>query len=109
MEPEDVKYAEEALGSFIYSSINRVSESGVMSHKYRMSALEIKEATNRQRLKQPVIDDYLKYFAEHDVKAEYKEASESISITMDLSDCVLNARQARDLAAAMSLWRVENT
>ena len=108
MDQNDVKFAEEALGSFICSSINRVSESGVLSHKYRLTEMEIKEATNRQRLKQTVIDDYVAYFADHDVVAEYKEVSETITLRLDLSDCVLNARQARDLATAMSHYRAEH-
>lgn len=106
---QDRVYLENALSSFIETSIHRVAHSGDMQYTYRITAAEVKDATDRQRLHESIIADYLQFFANHHVDAAYDADFASFSITVDLNRCVLSPAQAKFLSTAMETFRVENT
>jgi hypothetical protein len=108
MQSQDRVFLENALSSFIQTSINRVAHSGDMTYAYRITAAEVKAATNRQRLHAAVISEYQQFFANHHVAADYDSDFESFAITMDLNRCVLSPQQAGFLSAAMETFRSEH-
>ncbi|MCX4150019.1 MULTISPECIES: hypothetical protein [Paraburkholderia] len=109
MQSQDLVFLENALSSFIETAIHRVAHSGDMQYSYRITAAEVKEATDRQRLHEAIISEYQQFFANHHVGAAYDAGFASFSITIDLNRCVLSPAQAKFLSTAMETFRAENT
>lgn len=105
MSPQDIQYAQSVLSAFIGSAINRVSVSGDLAYNFRLTAGEIKTATNRQRLHDSVIQDYVDFFTGHNVGAEYDDSLATFSVQLDLNRCVLSAKEAEFLSVAMETYR----
>lgn len=108
MLPQDVNFLEQALADFIETSINRVAHSGTMQFRYKLKAADAKAGTDRQRLHESVIDAYQAFFASHGVSCEYDPTFSTFNVVIDLDSCVLNPAEARQLSAAMSLYRAEH-
>ncbi|MEZ2297260.1 hypothetical protein [Variovorax sp. RCC_210] len=108
MGPDLLRYLESALDSFISTSINRVSETGVMDHEYRLTVQEIRSAGLRQRFGDTFIDEIVSFFEGNRVGATYNPRSESFSVALGLGHVVLNASQAGALTSAMNHYRMES-
>lgn len=108
MQPQDISFLEQSLADFIETSINRIAHSGTMQYRYRLTAADAKTGTDRQRLHESVIDAYENFFASHGGKCEYDPNFATFNVLIDLDRCVLNPAQARQLSAAMGLYRTEH-
>ncbi|WP_139132515.1 hypothetical protein [Pseudomonas sp. 24 R 17] len=108
MENFDLQFLNARLRSFIEASISRVAHRGFMNYDFQISADEIRQATNRQRMTQQLIQGYVGFFARYNVSAEYDPTYAAFSITLDLNDCTLTHDQAEYLSAAMAAYRTEN-
>ncbi|MCK2087632.1 hypothetical protein MXC99_05515 [Thauera aromatica] len=108
MKSSDRAYLQGVLDSFILAAINRVSHSGDMEHLFRLDAVELKQATDRQRLHETVVDDVLGFFYGARVEIKYDQGRASFDIYLDLSRCALNQGQSSALATAMEMFRAEH-
>lgn len=95
MKSKDIQLAEASMDAFIAASIARFQETGEMQHLYKLDDEEIKEATNRERIKEEVRESYLKYFTGAGVSATYTPAFKMIHVHVDLETFPLKADQAR--------------
>lgn len=99
-------YLNNTMHGFLYASINRVSVSGNPVHLYRISAAEIKNNTQLQRLHESSVSEYLtKYFM---VNVQYDKVVAAFFIEINLEHCVLDAQQAKDFSIAMEKFRFDH-
>ncbi|MCW0411073.1 hypothetical protein NB709_000949 [Xanthomonas sacchari] len=54
------------------------------------------------------VNEYVEFFRHHNVKAQYNERFSAFEIELDLNRCVLDQSQAKQLSAAMALFRAEH-
>jgi hypothetical protein len=109
MQPSDLNYLENALDSFIETSVHRVAHSGDMCFRYRITTADVKAATGRSRFHDSTIREYRSYFEHHKISAEYDEEFASFNIGVDLNDIILTPTQAKFLSTAMELFRAEHS
>lgn len=105
---EDFAFLRQALESFVESSIQRVAYSGGMDYRFRLPADDIKRATQRQRMYGGTITDYEEFFRHYGVRASFNEKFAAFEVDVDLTRCVLDQSQSRQLSAAMALFRAEH-
>ncbi|MDH2234095.1 hypothetical protein N5K37_29700 [Delftia tsuruhatensis] len=108
MQEKDIELAEKALGTFVDTSINRIPENGQLVHKFSLPESQIKASTDRARLKDDVVDEYVEFFESHNIHAERDQKFGKILVTVDLRTCVLEPKQAAGLSVAMNAYRLEN-
>lgn len=108
MQSEDLSFLQHILRVFIDSSISRLAHSGDMDYHYQITANQIKDATGRQRMSQPLIRDYLAFFSRHNIRADYDETFSSFSVNVDLNRATLSPEEARFLSVAMASFRQEH-
>ena len=102
MNPEDRKLAQEIYQSFIESSISRTFDSGSMVYHFQLPLSNIREATDRQRIHESVIDFYIQYLESMNASCSYDQTYQTIMIVIDLDKCVLSPSQSQDLSIALS-------
>ncbi|UYK67669.1 hypothetical protein NG831_05695 [Xanthomonas sacchari] len=108
LQASDMLFLRRALESFIETSVQRVAYSGDMHFRYTLSADDVKNITGRQRMHGGTVNEYVEFFRHHNVKAQYNERFSAFEIELDLNRCVLDQSQAKQLSAAMALFRAEH-
>lgn len=108
MKPSDQKFLRTALDDFIGAGITRSVHSGDMNHAFVMSSEEFKDATNRQRLHENLVDEVIEFFADAQIHADYNDSTGMFNINLNLSQCAMNRQQAKHLTAALEIYRAEN-
>lgn len=96
---------ESKVTDFVLASINRVSVTGDLCHRYRITVQEIKDATGLQRLHEGSVVSYLS--ANFNIDATLDKAAGVFQVELDLTKCVLDARQSSSLSTAMEMFRAE--
>lgn len=95
------------MANFIGASLNRVSVTGVLCHRYRMTGQEVKSAAQLQRLHDTVVSEYL--INNFNVDVSYDKGSSVFFIEIDLTKCMLSPQEAEGLSVAMLTFRQERT
>lgn len=108
MADPDLIFLENSLTSFIDASINRVAEVGTMEHCYRISAADLKSATNRTRLREETVEKCKNYFESNGAEVNYYPTHEQFSINVNLTRCVMNPRQAENFSIALAYYKTNN-
>lgn len=108
MNQQDIIYLQRVLNAFIEAAIQRVAHSGDMTHRYRLTAEEVRQSTGRQRLHDSVLDDIQDFFHNSNVGITYDRNFGTFDINLDLNRCALNHAQAIFLSTAMTAFRTEH-
>ena len=108
MTPSDRTFLQEQLSAFIDAGISRTGHTGESVYRYGIDIQDFKDATGRQRIHEPLIDECVEFFKKHGVAAEYDEATESFDVRVNLDRCKLNARQATALTRQQDRYRADN-
>lgn len=101
MNQTDVSVVKNALEAFVASSINRLSVSGDQRYTYNLDVGDL----NRQRLHASLIGDVVEFFRGRNVQADFDSRSNSFTVVVDLSHCILSPQQARAYTEAMETFR----
>ena len=109
MAPDDGKYLQRVLDTFIDVSIQRAGQTGVLAHEYRLSGEEFRSDTGRKRLHESVINDVEGFFDSSNTKAEFDNKYGNFTISLDLGRCTLNRSQAENLSTAIAYYHEHNT
>lgn len=96
-------YLNTTMSSFIRASISRVADTGDMSHRYRMTAQDVKDAAQLQRLHDTAVSEYLRN--NFNVEVFFDKGAAVFLITIDLSRVMLNPTEAEFLNVALATYR----
>jgi hypothetical protein len=105
MTSADRLYLQGVLDAYVDVSIQRIAHSGDFVYRYRLSGAELRAATGRQRLHEPIINDVISFFANANAEADYDAKRDNFDIVINLNGCTLNRSQAEFLSAAMTTFR----
>jgi len=97
------QFLDDTMASFIGASISRVTVTGDLAYRYRLSAHEVKEAARVQRLHDSEVSEYMRN--NFNVQVSYDRNATSFFIDIDLTRAILNPREAEFLSAAMETFR----
>ena len=107
MRQSDISFLEKELDTFIDTAIVRVSKSGEMHHRFRITSAQLKEGTDRQRLQEALLDEVGEFFRGAGASAQFDDQRSSFSVSVDLNRVELNSRQADRLNTAIEFHRAD--
>jgi hypothetical protein len=105
-DPSDRVYLEGVLNAYVDVSIQRIAHFGIPNYQYRLSGMELRAATGRQRLHEAIINDVVSFFRNANAEASYDAQQDSFDIQINLNNCILNSSQSETLSRAMIVSRM---
>jgi hypothetical protein len=105
---KDKNLASETMDKFINTALNRVAENGNLVHEFKIPEATIKRATERERLKDSVVEDYVNFYAASNIDVVHDKEFGQLRVTLNLGTAVLDPDQAENLSVAMNSFRMGN-